>query len=703
MPTSPPPPTDQVETIKEPSPARDGDILVVDDNPSNLLAIEAALGDFASTLVQVRSGEEALRALLRQDFALILLDVQMPVMDGFETAKLIRTRGRTRHTPIIFITAFDQRQEQILQGYSLGAVDFLFKPIVPDVLRAKASVFVELRRRTAEVARQAELLREHERREHERQLTSERQRWEAEMLRRHNRELEEADHRKNEFLAMLAHELRTPLSPIVMALDLLRDWPGASGEVADTPAITPVLDTMERQLRHLTRLVDDLLEVSRITRGAIELRREPMAAQHAVAQAIAMCQPDLDARGHHLFVDVPPTPLWVEVDPVRLTQVMVNLIINAACYTDPGGRIEIRSAREDAEIVLSVRDNGHGIPAELIDRIFDMFVQGDRSSGLGLGLALVRRLVEMHGGRVAATSDGPGRGSQFVVRLPAAAPPAHAAVEVAPTAASAEPRRVVVVEDHDDIRDLLAAALRRRGHDVVTAANGEDGVRAIAKTRPDIALVDIGLPGIDGIEVARRARREVGRSTRLVAMTGFGQDAVRAQALAAGFDDFLVKPIPVGTVERILGGVAQPAPAAAVAQPVARPRGGDRLRVLIVEDDEDASDVLRAALERDGYEVASARDAEEAIRHARAWLPMVVLCDLALSGERTGLDVARALRADERTRVVRLVAVTGYSRPEDRKAAISAGFDDYLTKPLTLGAVKAAIQHATGAPTAEPS
>ena len=544
-------PPRQVDSA-ESMPPHDGDILVVDDNPSTLLAIDVALGDLARSVVKVSSGADALRALLRQDFALILLDIQMPALDGFETARLIRSRGRSHHTPIIFMTAFDHRQEQVRRGYSLGAVDFLFKPIIPEVLRAKASVFVELGRRSAEIARQAELLREHDRREHKRQLAAERHRWEAATLRQHNRQLEDADLRKNEFLAVLAHELRTPLSPLVMSVELLRE---NAAERAATE-IRPVLDTMERQLRHLTYLVDDLLDVSRITRGLIELHREPTPAQRVVSEAVAMCRPDIDDRRHTLLVDAPDEPLWVDVDPVRMTQVMMNLLINAARYTDPGGRIEVRCARKDAEIVVTVRDNGHGIAPGLLERIFELFVQGDRSSGLGLGLALVRRLIEVHRGRVQAASDGPGHGSQFTVSLPAAAPPALA-IE-APIRPTGPARRIVVIEDHDDIRELLAAALRRHGHEVTTTMNGEDGVRALIATQPDVALVDIGLPGIDGIEVARRARRELAAATRLIAMTGFGQDAVGVEARSAGFDEVLVKPITVGTVERLLAGAVAP-------------------------------------------------------------------------------------------------------------------------------------------------
>lgn len=252
-------------------PSTTGDILVVDDDPKNLLAIEVALGEIDARLIKAQSGEQALRLLLERDFALILLDVQMPNMDGFDAARIIRSRAKTRHVPIIFVTAFSHNDTDIKRGYALGAVDYLFKPIVPEVLRAKVQVFIELRARTAEVTRQAQQLREMERMEAERRLLEERQRWEADALRlqmeeqqRINAQLEEADRRKDEFIAVLAHELRNPLAPIVTSLELIRDR-------AQDPVINRAREIMERQTQHLVRLIDDLLDVARITQGKIEL------------------------------------------------------------------------------------------------------------------------------------------------------------------------------------------------------------------------------------------------------------------------------------------------------------------------------------------------------------------------------------------------------------------------------------------------
>jgi signal transduction histidine kinase len=554
------------------------DILVVDDNPSNLLAIEVALGELHCRIIKAASGREALRYLLEQDVALILLDIQMPTMDGFETARLIRQRERSRHVPIIFITAFSREERDILHGYELGAVDFLFKPIVPEMLRAKASVFVELRRRTAEVMRQAELLREHERKEHERRLTEERQRWEGDALRRQmeeerrktaelgqiiaereraeaeltriNHQLEEADRRKDEFLAMLSHELRNPLAPMVTSLELLG---------LDPPESVPqrrALEVIERQLKHLTRLVDDLLDVARVTSGKIELRKAPVDLSASLEQAIATSRPAIRERNHDLLVKLPQEPIRLFADGVRLTQIVSNLLNNAARYTDPGGRIELSAVRDGDEVVIRVIDNGRGIPLELSDRIFDVFFQKlPGAGGLGLGLTLVRRLVELHGGTVSARSEGEGKGSEFEVRLPA--PPDLVVSERTPSdrpPLDLRALRVVVIEDNADIRDMLRTLLELHGCQVRVADNGADGVELVLSAQPDVALVDIAMPELDGYSVARRVSAALGDvRPRLVAMTGYGQDSDRRRSQEAGFDAHLVKPV---TQEALLRALA---------------------------------------------------------------------------------------------------------------------------------------------------
>jgi signal transduction histidine kinase/ActR/RegA family two-component response regulator len=464
-------------------------------------------------------------------------------MDGFETARIIRGRERSRHVPIIFVTAYIREDIDILTGYSLGAVDFLFKPIVPEVLRAKASVFVELQQRTAEVSRQAGQLRELERREGERRLQEERQRWEAESLREENR-------RKDEFLAVLAHELRNPLSPMVTGLELIKVY-GIEHE-----GLERVRTSMERQVHHLIRLVDDLLDVSRISRGKINLRRETVNLGRVVEQAVESTRPVLDERRHELELETCPEPLHLMGDAVRLTQVVANLLHNAARYTDPGGRVRLSCGRDGDDAVLRVADNGRGIDSEMLNRVFEMFVQAENGGGgLGLGLTLVQRLVELHGGRVRAFSEGPGKGSEFIVRLPLAEVVPDGQVESAGEELGEEEGalRVVLVEDQDDVRDALEALLHSWGHHVESAADGIAGVELILERRPDLALVDIAMPGLDGYSVARRVRAQLGSNApRLVALTGFGREEDRDRARRAGFDAHITKPAVPKDLRRVL-------------------------------------------------------------------------------------------------------------------------------------------------------
>lgn len=538
------------------------DILVVDDNPNNLVAIQTALGELGARVQRAQSGSEALRLLLEHDFALILLDVKMPTMDGFETAKLIRARRRSSHTPIIFITAYDRDDAEILAAYELGAVDFLFKPIVPEVLRAKAAVFVELQLRTAEVARQAEQIREHERREHERSLAEERSRWEGEAMLRQMEQLAEVDRRKDRFLALLSHELRNPLAPIMAGLELLRSSFERAGPAVDDQA-RRARDILEKQARHLGRLVDDLLDLSRINSDKIELRREPVTLQDLTHQALDTCRPLLDERSHQLQLSMPDDsqdPLWVNGDPVRLLQVLSNLLNNAARYTPEHGTIEIDLARDpDGFATISVRDNGRGIAPEFLSKVFDAFTQEDQrtGAGLGVGLSVVRQLVAMHEGEVQADSAGPGQGSEFRVRLPLIAAGQHIPSPPAATSSTdkreARPLSILLIDDNEDIRELMSALLRRWGHSVVVAPDGEEGCELALRGKPDVAFVDIGLPGMDGYGVAARLRTERRRDQlRLVAMTGFGQESDKRRALDAGFDLHIVKPASVEALQQAL-------------------------------------------------------------------------------------------------------------------------------------------------------
>jgi signal transduction histidine kinase len=433
---------------------------------------------------------------------------------------------------------------------------------VPEVLRAKAGVFVELQSRTAEVERQARLIREHERREHERSLAEERSRWEAEALLRQMEHLAEADRRKDQFLALLSHELRNPLAPMMAGLELLRgkfEAPDASGAIDDSMRRTR--DVIERQTQHLARLVDDLLDISRISSGKIELRKARVVVQEIVEQAIATSRPIIDARGHELRVSSPLEPLYVHGDAVRLVQVLANLLNNAARYTPEHGRIAVNCARNGDSVQISVVDNGRGISSEFLQHVFDAFTQehAHSGSGLGLGLSVVQHLVQLHDGEVSAKSPGPNQGSEFVLRLPLMSPAEIAegsnGAKAGPTVGEpqARPLSIVLIDDNEDIRELLSALLRSWGHRVEVAGDGEEGCLLALREQPDIAFVDIGLPDIDGYGVAQRLRSRLQRGQlRLVAMTGFGQASDKRRALEAGFDLHIVKPASIDALKQAL-------------------------------------------------------------------------------------------------------------------------------------------------------
>ncbi len=358
-------------------------------------------------------------------------------------------------------------------------------------------------------------------------------------------QLRETDQRKDEFLAILGHELRNPLAALRSALDILRLSDDAS------PAVELVRDVMDGQVNQLVRLVDDLMEVSRITRGKIELRKEQVDLASVTRSAVETSKPLIDAAGHQLAISLSPQPMTLEADPVRLAQVLTNLLNNAAKYTEQGGQIWLTARREDDEAVVSVRDTGLGIPEDMLPRVFEMFSQesGTRArsqGGLGLGLAVAKRLVEMHGGRIEAHSAGPGQGSEFVLRLPLVgpAPPLATAPTAAPTMGKPLPaHRVLIVDDSRDVVYTLGSLLRRMGQDVSTAADAAEALQQVRRERPDVVISDIGMPDIDGYQFARLLRNEPGmEGVVLVALTGYGQDSDRERALAAGFDRHLVKP-----------------------------------------------------------------------------------------------------------------------------------------------------------------
>jgi PAS domain S-box-containing protein len=835
MPKEPGPPERQ--------PPERANVLLVDDTPANLLALEAALEDLGHNLVKAASGEEALRLLLDRDFAAVLLDVRMPGLDGFETAKLIRGRERSRHTPIIFLTAHDDGPT-VEQAYALGAVDYLVKPLAPVMLRAKVAGFVGLFEEKEQARLQAEQLRllvqgtadyaiylldpqgrvatwnagaerikgyqaeevigrhfsrfyppeavgrgwpaeelkraaaagrfedegwrvrkdgsrfwanvvltalkdeagrlrgfstitrdltERRQREEElRQLHRDLERrveertaalaasnqalqgeitergraearlrllWEAAavllssddpdaMLRglfekvkghlgvdayfnfmvneagdalrlascagisdetaraisrlefgqavcgrvaqerrpivathiqqsrdekvqlvkglgirayacnpllaqgrllgtlsfasrskdrfdaeevgfletvthyvtvayerlRLIRQLQEASRHKDEFLAMLAHELRNPLAPVLNGLHVLRLSEG------DRQAVEQARGMMERQVQHLSRIVDDLLEVSRFTRGKLTLRPERLDLARLVRVTAEDHRHVFERAGLGLDLGVPELPVWVHGDPTRLAQVLSNLLQNAAKFTGRGGRVAVRVGTDEArrQAVLAVRDTGAGIDPDLLPRLFAPFAQADRSlervkGGLGLGLALVKGLVDLHGGEAHAASEGPGRGAEFTVRLPRQPePPALTAMPSTP-GRTAKRLRILVVEDNQDAADSLRLLLELFGYDVAVAYSGPAGVKAAEDWQPDVVLCDIGLPGMNGYEVAGALRRNPATANaRMIAVTGYGSDEDRRRSEAAGFDAHLTKPADPAAIQELL-------------------------------------------------------------------------------------------------------------------------------------------------------
>jgi PAS domain S-box-containing protein len=782
-------------------------VLLVDDQEANLVALEAILAGLDVTLVRATSGEEALWRALAADFAAVLLDVRMPGMSGFAVARLLRSRPRSQMTPILFLTAGDTAEFSLQEGYALGAVDYLVKPLVPEVLRAKVGFFVDYYRqvqklRSAEQQAQRELhataerlslftdgLKDHalviadhegtilewhgdaelltgfpateavgrsldilftaddratgrlhlEMQEAARRGRVADRRWlvrsdgsrfladgvlialhddagklrgfgelfrdatRDEQARKHTERLralanasrwigaardidsllrvvteegralvrarragtqlavgvggpvrstassltsgeaaqtdaslsahpglfravmaegrplrlacaeleargewselraeaglrgllaapivgqggevlgavvlsdkldgefteedeailvqlarvtdvaveklrlvqttQDADRRRDEFLAILAHELRNPLAPIRSALAVLDNR-----DVSDATR-SQLQGVLTRQVRHLARIADDLLDVARIAGDKLTIRREPVELAHVVALAVESSRQIVEAKRHTLFVDVGSEPIALDADPLRLSQALANILDNAAQYTDEGGRIRLTACRDRDEVVIRIADNGAGIAAEMLPRMFELFTQASpglaRSAGLGVGLTLARKFVELHGGRVAVTSPGPGLGSEFVVRVPA--PPR-------PSAA----RRVLVVDDNADGLDMVALLLETFGHVVETASDGLQAVDVARAFKPDVMLLDLGLPGRDGYEVARILREEFPKGTLwLVAMSGYGRDEDRQRTREAGFDDHLVKPVEPTTLQEALNG-----------------------------------------------------------------------------------------------------------------------------------------------------
>jgi len=667
-------------------------ILLVDDEPRNLDALESILDSSDCELVRAQTPDEALFAILQNDFAAIVLDMKMPGMSGLELAGLIKQRKRSEHVPILFLTAHSLDESDVLQAYDVGGVDFLSKPINPEILRSKIAVFANLFRttralastvsalnvevaerqktqeelriakeeletrvleRTAELGRANREIRDNEERlklalavaqvaTWEWNLSTGKMQWSADpeilfgfpagcfgpdsrishavhpddvatleaafhhamqtgdfeaeyravrpdgssvwiadrgrvvqdsssqptrivgvsvdLTRRKRLEeaLLESDRRKDEFLATLGHELRNPLAPILYAVRVL-DRKGPS-----TPELRWSIDIIERQARHMTRLIDDLLDVSRITRSTLELRKETLELATVVNSAVEASQPMIEQHKQELVVKMPPEPVFVDGDAVRLSQIFSNLLNNASKYSkqpDGGGKIRLSVERDGSWAAVRVQDSGIGIASSMLSKVFDMFTQVGRESahsegGLGIGLALAKRLVEMHGGSIEAHSGGLGKGSEFVVRLPIhqGARPQPSAPESLPAEEHAGAKyRILIADDNADVLESFRVLLKIQGYEVETAVDGLDVLEKAERFRPEVIALDLGMPKLDGLETGRRLRQLAwARDVLLIAITGWGSDAHRRKSADAGFNVHLVKPIDAMAIVNVI-------------------------------------------------------------------------------------------------------------------------------------------------------
>jgi signal transduction histidine kinase len=521
-------------------------ILLVDDEPRNLDALEAILDDPSYQLLRAEDAEKALRILLSFDVAAIVLDIKMPVVSGFELAQLIKGTKKFRQTPIVFLTAHLLDEHDVLTGYSAGAVDYLTKPVNPQILRHKVAVFADLFRKTRALAE----LNEHlEVRVRERTLE----------LERSEAQLRASNQQKDVFLATLAHELRNPLAPLRTGLEILLRSP-------DPSTLARTLAAMHRQIDHLVRLVDDLLDMSRITRGTLEIRRESVELSSVIERAIETIGPSFTRRQQTVMVDA-REPVPVFVDTTRIAQIIGNLLNNASKHSPSGARVRVE-LRRDAEIAtIRVVDEGSGIPNDQLARVFDLFTKVERSTqgandGLGIGLALSRQLAELHGGTLTVASAGEGQGATFTLSLPTGNAPAVAdtsAVRSAVQAGFNEALSIVVVEDNEDAADTMATWLQQLGHEVRVARTGLEGVTMATEARPDIVLCDIGLPEIDGMEVCRRILLGTPVAPVMVALTGWGKGEDRRRTAEAGFHHHLVKPVRLDLLGDILQSIGRKA------------------------------------------------------------------------------------------------------------------------------------------------
>ena len=504
-------------------------ILLVDDRADKLMALETILASLGQNLLLARSGTEALRLLLQQDFALIVLDVSMPGMDGFETASLIRQRKNSELTPIIFISAVNYSDIHLSRGYSLGAVDYILAPIVPEILRAKVSFFIELYKKTEQLKRHAEM--------------------QAQLVREQTAraEAEAANKAKDRFLAMLSHELRTPLTPVLFASSMFSRDQTVPDHLRETFSI------IARNIQLEARLIDDLLDVTRISQGKFSLTLEATDAHELLRCACEICSDEISAKKLTLRLELEAREHAVHADPARLQQVFWNLIKNAIKFTLLAGEITLRSSNPEKNwFRLEVIDSGVGIATDALSKIFDPFQQAGSTAagGLGLGLTISKAIVELHGGRIAAFSSGLDHGASFVIELPNMLPnsaePSPIQIEHTASEAATEDvtihNRILLVDDHLDTVRGMQLLLERSGYLVTTAESVSDALRIADHQVFDLLVSDIALPDGKGEDLIRRLRAK-GHDFPGIALSGYGAEEDRACSRAAGFAVHLVKPV----------------------------------------------------------------------------------------------------------------------------------------------------------------
>ncbi len=525
--------------IQNSGPGHERLILIVDDSPEDRTAVRRALNQGTGPsyrYLEEGTGSEALALCRSAGLDCLILDYSLPDLDGLEF--LDELTGGTGITPFPVIMLTGRGDEGVaVQALKRGAADYLVKGRLTSEL-LHTMVEQAIQRVGARRVQEEQRVRVLERLEQE--------------ARRRADQLAEADRRKDEFLAMLAHELRNPLGPIATALHIIR-LHGSNPDSARR-----AVDIADRQVKHLARLVDDLMEISRITRGKIVLKRQTVELEPILHRAVEAVHPLVDARKHELALNLPAVPVYLEADPTRLEQVFTNLLHNAAKYTDPGGQIVIDAVVENRTAVVRVKDTGIGIDKEMLPRVFDLFAQADRSldracGGLGIGLTLVRAMTEQHGGSVKVRSDGPGRGAEFAVHLPVVGAKTIESAPAKTEAVPGVPLKVLLVDDNVDGTQTLAMLFRAWGYDVHLAYDGVSGLEAVHAVQPDLVFLDIGLPRMNGYDVARSIKAEYGDDAPvLAAVTGYGQTEDRRRAEQAGFRHHFVKPVSPDELLRVV-------------------------------------------------------------------------------------------------------------------------------------------------------